>query len=674
MSHDPGPGPDPALVAAARDGDPEAVEALLSQSLPLVYNIVGRALDGHSDVDDVVQEALLRVVHGLGRLERPEAYRSWMVAITVRLIRDWMRARQRSRENLRSLPQAEHLPDASDFVSLTILRLNLTDQCREVAEATRWLDGEDRDLMSLWWLEETGQLDRAELADALGLSGRHAAMRVRRLKDRLDVGRGIVRALAARPSCAGLDEVAEGWDGEPSPLWRKRLDRHVRGCSRCGERTERLAPVEGLLRGLPLLAPPPELYRALADSALLGSPYPAEPAPDGASADDASADDAGAGGSEGAPADGTHSAPSPSGGAHAGAVPSARHRPHTPGLRRARPPAARRSILVAAGAGAVATGVLVAVAVADNTPVAPQSAAPAPGPMAVRESSAAPDSPSPSPSASPSAAPSPSPSAPPPSPSPTPGPETAEAVSSGGKGVAAWEFGGADAALRRSGADWYYTWSTAHPGVGSAAGAEFVPMIWGAESVTDQALAEAEAAGPHLLGFNEPDMAEQADMSVEQALDLWPRLEETGSTLGSPSVAYGADTEGGWLDRFMDGAEQRGHRVDFITVHWYGSDFRTDAAVQQLRGYLTAVHEKYGKPVWLTEYALIDFSGGTPRYPAPQEQAAFVSASAQMLSDLPFLKRYAWFGLGTDESGPTTALYRSGPTPTEMGRAFQAAP
>ncbi|MFD0803342.1 RNA polymerase sigma factor, partial [Streptomonospora algeriensis] len=201
MSHHPGPGLDAALVADARDGDPRAVEELLSQSLPLIYNIVGRALEGHSDVDDVVQETLLRVVDRLDQLEQPESYRSWMVAITVRRIRDWIRAQQRSRENLRSLPQAEHLPDASDFASLTILRLNLTDQRREVAEATRWLDSDDRELLSLWWLEETGQLERSELADALGLSGRHAAMRVRRLKDQLAVGRGIVRALAAQPAC-----------------------------------------------------------------------------------------------------------------------------------------------------------------------------------------------------------------------------------------------------------------------------------------------------------------------------------------------------------------------------------------------------------------------------------------------------------------------------------------
>lgn len=658
MSHAPWPGPDAALVSAARDGDPQAVEELLSQSLPLIYNIVGRALDGHSDVDDVVQEAMLRVVDRLDQLERPESYRSWMVAITVRRIRDWIRARQRSRENLRPLPQAEHLPDASDFASLTILRLNLTDQRREVAEATRWLDEDDRELLSLWWLEQTGQLERSELAEALGLPERHAAMRVRRLKDQLDVGRTVVHVLAAQPACPQLGDITSGWDGRPSPLWRKRLARHIRGCPHCGDRTERLAPVEGLLRGLPMLAPPLPLYQALAEYIRFGLPD----ATQGGSGEDpaGSADTGTPAGGDSDPAGGTQ--------AHAGAP--SHHGGHAPGLRRARPPASRRSILVAAGAGAVATGVLVASALTDDSPASPQSAAPAPGPMAVRESSEAPDSPSPSPSASPSAAAS----AAPPSPTPEPEPDAAEVAASDGKGVGVWEFEGADAALRQSGADWYYTWSTAPSGVGSASGAEFVPMVWGADSVTDQALAEAEAAGPYLLGFNEPDMGEQADMTVEQALGLWPRLEETGSTLGSPAVATDADVDGGWLDRFMTGAEQRGHRVDFIAVHWYGSDFRTGPAVEQLRGYLAAVHEKYGKPVWLTEYALIDFSGGTPRYPAPERQAAFVTASSTMLSELPFLKRYAWFGLGTDESGPTTALYRGGPAPTEMGSAFQTAP
>jgi hypothetical protein len=123
----------------------------------------------------------------------------------------------------------------------------------------------------------------------------------------------------------------------------------------------------------------------------------------------------------------------------------------------------------------------------------------------------------------------------------------------------------------------------------------------------------------------------------------------------------------------MSGAKARGYRVDFIALHWYGGDFTTSAAVGQLKSYLQAVYERYHKPIWLTEYALIDFSQGT-RFPTAQQQAAFVTASTRMLAGLPYLRRYAWFGLPAADSGPSSGLFRSGPVATEAGRAFQAAP
>ncbi|MCZ4123557.1 glycosyl hydrolase, partial [Streptomyces sp. H39-S7] len=239
------------------------------------------------------------------------------------------------------------------------------------------------------------------------------------------------------------------------------------------------------------------------------------------------------------------------------------------------------------------------------------------------------------------------------------------------KGVGVWTFPGVDKALQQSGASWYYTWSTQHQGVAGSSTANFVPMIWGAASVTDTALAQARAASPYLLGFNEPDMAEQSNMTVEQALSLWPRLATAGRTLGSPAVAYGGDTAGGWLDRFMSGASARGYRVDFIALHWYGGDFSTPNAVSQLKSYLQAVHDRYHKPIWLTEYALIDFSHGT-RFPTPQQQASFVTASASMLASLPYLQRYAWFGLPASDTAPSSGLFRSGAVATEAGRAFRA--
>lgn len=235
-----------------------------------------------------------------------------------------------------------------------------------------------------------------------------------------------------------------------------------------------------------------------------------------------------------------------------------------------------------------------------------------------------------------------------------------------------WSFGGVSQALAASGASWYYTWSTQHSGITTPSSGSFVPMIWGAKSVTDSSLAQARSYGPYLLGFNEPDMAQQSNMTVEQALELWPRLMAAGKILGSPAVAYGGDTAGGWLDRFMSGAKTKGYRVDFITLHWYGGDFRTSQAVDQLKSYLAAVYARYHKPIWLTEYALIDFSQGT-RFPSAQQQADFVTASTKALDGLSYVQRYAWFGLGADPAKPSSGLFTDGTTTTAAGRAFRSA-
>ncbi|MFB8104895.1 MULTISPECIES: sigma-70 family RNA polymerase sigma factor [Streptomyces] len=242
-----------ALVVAARDGDQGAGERLAALYLPLVYNVVGRALNGHPDVDDVVQETMLRALSGLSSLRDPTRFRSWLVAIAMNQVRTrWSVLGHRPA----ALEEADEPADpAADFVDLTILRLELSGQRRETAEATRWLDDAERDVLSLWWLETTGELTRAELAEALGLSPQHAAVRVQRVKNQLDVGRAVVRALAAEPRCPILGDLVADWDGAPTPLWRKRIARHIRGCASCSAGASGLVPPEGLLSGLALVVP-----------------------------------------------------------------------------------------------------------------------------------------------------------------------------------------------------------------------------------------------------------------------------------------------------------------------------------------------------------------------------------------------------------------------------------
>ncbi|MFD5714931.1 sigma-70 family RNA polymerase sigma factor [Streptomyces pharetrae] len=247
-----------ALVTAAQSGDPEAQDALISAYLPLVYNVVGRALDGSVDVDDVVQDTLLRALDALGGLRAPESFRSWLVAIAMNQVRTHWHDRQSAPG---AVEEAEDLADpGADFVDLTIVQLQLSGQRQETARATRWLEPDDRGLLSLWWLECAGELTRSEVAAALELSPQHTAVRVQRMKAQLEAARVVVRALDARPRCAELAGLLAPWDGRPSALWRKRIARHARACPLCSGLWSGLMPAEGLLAGLALVAAAPALW------------------------------------------------------------------------------------------------------------------------------------------------------------------------------------------------------------------------------------------------------------------------------------------------------------------------------------------------------------------------------------------------------------------------------
>lgn len=243
-------------------------------------------------------------------------------------------------------------------------------------------------------------------------------------------------------------------------------------------------------------------------------------------------------------------------------------------------------------------------------------------------------------------------------------------------GVGAWPGEKVSASLADSGARWYYTWTPDHEWIDTPSACEFVPMIWGRRDLTDDALRRAKANGAVLLGFNEPDVQSQANMSVEAALNAWPQLQQTGLPLGAPAVASLADIPGKWLDQFMSGARTRGYRVDFIPLHWYLSpdlrqNFSTPAAVDDLRRYLEAVHDRYGLPLWLTEFSLITYQDGA-HVMKPQIQAEFLAAAAAMMTTLSFVQRWAWFSLPPWPEGPDTALYDDDGRITLAGEQFRA--
>ncbi|MEL7977367.1 sigma-70 family RNA polymerase sigma factor [Isoptericola sp. F-RaC21] len=248
-----------ALVDRARSGDRSALDALVAEHLPLVYGVVGRALGAtgaRDDVDDVVQETMIRAVTALPSLDDASRFRSWLVAVAYRQVQEHQRGARRRPTPVD--PTADGWADApdlgADVAATAAAGVDLAAQCRALATAARWLDPAHRGVLGLWWQEACGELGRGDLARALGVGRNHAAVRVQRMRAQLEVARGVVAALDATPRCAGLQQVAAGWDGVASPLWRKRLDRHVRGCAGCSALTQQLAPSDRLV---PVVGPLP---------------------------------------------------------------------------------------------------------------------------------------------------------------------------------------------------------------------------------------------------------------------------------------------------------------------------------------------------------------------------------------------------------------------------------
>lgn len=188
---------------------------------------------------------------------------------------------------------------------------------------------------------------------------------------------------------------------------------------------------------------------------------------------------------------------------------------------------------------------------------------------------------------------------------------------------------------------WYYTWGTPLPSP-SPQNCEFVSMFWGASNVTAaniSAVQQLKAQGKvkYVLGFNEPNRADQSNMTVQQALALWPQLESIGLPLGSPAADWPTRQ---WIYDFLDSCIQEKKRVDFICVHMYvGTD--DNGFIQTLQD----LYNKYKLPIWITEFATADWNATTAAANAytPDQVLAFMQRLLPRLESLSFVQRYSWF-------------------------------
>lgn len=223
--------------------------------------------------------------------------------------------------------------------------------------------------------------------------------------------------------------------------------------------------------------------------------------------------------------------------------------------------------------------------------------------------------------------------------------------------------------LERLNVAWFYTWRAQHPGK-VPEGVEFVPMVFGRRGADTDRVAELVNGARNgqyrnLLGFNEPDVKAQANLPVDEAAKLWSRLAATGLRVGSPAPVSALRP---WMQDFMARVEQDGGRVDFIALHWYGGPH-----ARRLLLHLERVHQRYGRPIWITEFAVADWDArktGVSRYTAA-EALDFMNQVLPEIERLDYVERYAWFSPSPDSPAlAQSALFDREGGLTPLGRRY----
>lgn len=261
-------------------------------------------------------------------------------------------------------------------------------------------------------------------------------------------------------------------------------------------------------------------------------------------------------------------------------------------------------------------------------------------------------------------------------------------------------YGSAGSLMPRENAgnmDWAYNWGIepdGNPFDVNIANYEFVPMIWsgnptGVVGQINRVLSLESNFGVHVdyvLGFNEPELPTQANMSVQKAIDTWDVMTDmfagTDIKLVSPAVSGNGGIQN-WLVPFMDEVELRNSdtnpnndlQVDAIAYHFYTVAFNPQVEAQELIDQIDALWQDYQRPIWITEFAGTSFSLDNPVHSTEERQAfnrAFLEALIPAFDARSYVERVAWwqFGaLGRPYSAVST-VSQGVYTPTIIGEVY----
>lgn len=199
---------------------------------------------------------------------------------------------------------------------------------------------------------------------------------------------------------------------------------------------------------------------------------------------------------------------------------------------------------------------------------------------------------------------------------------------------------------------WYYSWDDTPNLKNPPTNITFCPMLWGYKNVKSfkrnvlRNWNDTLNQGKCVLGMNEPNQKGQSDMLPVQACQLMREnvipLKKHGYYIVSP-VTTNAPSGRRWMDKFRRICPDVWSSIDAAAVHFYDTD--TD----KFKKYVSHWHNRYNKPIWVTEYACQDFNGG--QQCSDTDAHGFHTEMASWFDNQDFVEAYAPFGVMRDLQG-----------------------
>lgn len=128
---------DPELVTAAREGDQRALNRVLSDLERIFRAFFLKRLGGRDEVEDLVQNSLMRVNSGIADLQDPARLKAFAMKAAFFELQDLYRGRYRAKETLFDpllLLDASDDPAAGDRIDVERALTHLSDHARRIIE------------------------------------------------------------------------------------------------------------------------------------------------------------------------------------------------------------------------------------------------------------------------------------------------------------------------------------------------------------------------------------------------------------------------------------------------------------------------------------------------------------------------------------------------------------